>query len=89
MAWLSADMDTQEKSLVSTLWCVACRKYERQLTGRKNFFKAWIDGSSNHKTSNIIDHATSEQHKSGIHRDQARSRNELSSTMDPSIREQV
>ena len=35
MAWLRADMDTQEKSLVSTLWCVACRKYESQLTGRK------------------------------------------------------
>ena len=31
--------------------------------GMKNFSRAWITGSSNHKTSNILDHATSEQHR--------------------------
>jgi len=30
--------------------------------------KAWIDGSTNHKTSNIVDHATSDQHKTAMAR---------------------
>lgn len=102
--WLRADVDREDKSVVSTLWCVVCRKYESQLTGHKNFSRAWIDGSSNHKTSNITDHANSEQHKSAmmfLRRDQARSRNEsvttyspiarglLSAAMNPAVREQV
>ena len=29
----------------------------------KNFSKVWITSSSNHKTSNIIDHVNSEQHR--------------------------
>ena len=35
-----------------------------KIVGHKNFSRAWIDGSTNHKTSIIIDHAHSEQHKS-------------------------
>ena len=59
---------------------------------------------SNHKTSNITDHTSSEPHKVAIvyfRRDQARSRNEpvtsyspiarslLSSSMDPAVRERI
>jgi len=29
----------------------------------KNFSRAWIEGSTNHKTSNIVDHANSDQHR--------------------------
>ena len=54
---LRADMDDQDKSIVSTLWCVVCRKYETRTCRLKKFSRAWIDGSSNHKTSNITDHA--------------------------------
>ena len=104
LAWLRADRDTNDKSLVSTLWCAMCRKYESQISGQRNFSRAWIEGSVNHKTSNIIDHATSDQHKSAMtihHRDQARDRNEpitsyspiarglLSPAMDPVVRERV
>lgn len=104
MAWLRADMDEQDKSIVSKLWCVVCRKYETSICGLKNFSMAWIDGSSNHKTSNITDHANSDQHKSAmmhLRKDQAKSRNEpitsyshiarslLSSPMDPAVRERV
>ena len=28
MTWLRAEMDGQDKSLVSTLWCAICRQYE-------------------------------------------------------------
>ena len=102
MVWLCADMDDQDRSIVSTLWCVVCRKYETRMCGLKNFSRAWIDGSSNHKMSNVTDHANSEQHKSAmiyLHKDQAKSRNEpitsyspvarslLSAPMDQAVRE--
>ena len=72
------------------------------ICGHKNFTMAWIDGSSNHKTSNITDHANSESHKAAMmhfRKDQAKSRNEaitsyspiacsvLLSSMDPTVRE--
>ena len=103
-AWLRCDIDAHQKTLVSTLWCVVCRKYELKISGHKNFSKAWIGASTNHKTSNITDHATSDQHKSAMmhfRKDQAKSRNEpitsyspiarglLSSSMDSAVRERV
>ena len=72
MAWLRAEMDDQDKScckiaaIVSTLWCIVCRQYETRICGLKNVSRAWIDGSSNHKTSNITDHASSEPHKAAM-----------------------
>ena len=68
---LQSEMDDQGKSLVSTLWCVVCqqyetricRQYETRICGPKNFSRAWTNSSSNHKTSNINDHANSEPHK--------------------------
>ena len=60
LTWLRAEMDDQEKSLVSTLWCAVCGQYETRICGLKNFSRARISGSSNHKTSNITDHANSE-----------------------------
>jgi len=57
----TSEMDDQDKSLVSMLWCVVCWLYKT-----RNFSRAWIDGSSNHKTSNITDHTNSEPHKGGI-----------------------
>ena len=79
MACLRADMDEEDKSVVLTLWCVVCRKYEGRICGQKIFSKAWIDGSTNHKTSNITDHTCSEQHKSAMtlfRKDQAKSKHE-------------
>ena len=35
----------------------------RQKLQPKEFLKVWIDGSGNHRTSNVIYHATSSQHK--------------------------
>ena len=45
----------------------------------RNYSKAWINGSTNHRTSNIIDHANSEQHRAAInmlHRDEAKASNQ-------------
>ena len=105
LTWLRAEMDGQDKFLVSTLWCAVCRQYETRICGHKNFSRAWIDGSNNHKTSNISDHANSESHKAAMmyfRKDQAQSRNEpvtsyspiarsllSSASMDPAVRERV
>ena len=97
-------MDSENKFLVSTLWCVVCRQYEAKVCGHKSFSRVWIDGSSNHKTSNVTDHAKSEPHKAAMmcfKRDQAKNRNEpitsyspiaqslLSTSMDLTVRERV
>lgn len=66
--------------------------------------RAWIEGSTNQKTSNITDHANTEQHKSAMAllcRDQAKSKNKLvtsyspiaqsllSTELNPAVREQI
>ena len=66
LSWLRCDADSRDKSLVDILWCDVCRKHERHLTGLRNFSRVWIAGSNNHKTSNIIDHANSEQHRAAM-----------------------
>ena len=45
MGLLRAEMDDQDKSLVSMLWCVVCRQYENKICGIKNFSRVWIEGS--------------------------------------------
>ena len=66
LLWLRCTKDGTHKSLVSTLWCDVCRQYEAKITGMRNFSDAWITGSTNHKSSNIVDHAKSEQHVSSM-----------------------
>ena len=84
-----ADMDEEDRSIVSTLWCVICQKYEGRVCEQKNFSKAWIDGSTNHKTSNVTNHACSKQHKSAMalfRMDQAKSKHEPITTYSPIAR---
>ena len=66
MMWLRHTSDRSKRSLVDTIWCRACRQYKDKIIGMKNFSRVWINGSSNHKTSNIVDHATSDQHKAAM-----------------------
>lgn len=61
LSWLRCDMDMVSKDLVDVLWCNACRKHERSITGMKNFSRAWLEKPMNHKMSNIVDHTNSEQ----------------------------
>ena len=53
---------------MAQLWCQACRNHERSITGIKNFSRSWIVGSTNQKTSNLVDHAKSEQHRAAMSR---------------------
>ena len=57
--------------------CAVCTRFEASIRGLKNLSDAWISGSNNHRTSNIVDHAKSEQHKASMMRlraDQAKSK---------------
>ena len=89
LSWLRCDVCKEDKTVVEVLWCEACRKYEDGITGMKNFSKAWITGSSNQKTSNIVDHATSEQHRAAMVRvraDAARASNQPLTSYSPIAR---
>ena len=55
--WLRCTKDDNDRSLVSTLWCDVCRQHEARITGMSNFSASWITGSTNHRTSSIVDHA--------------------------------
>ena len=89
ITWLRCKVDQHNKLLVSTLWCDVCRKYKQRIFGLKNFSRAWIDGSSNHKISSIVDHANSDQHKAAMMRlcvDQAKGRNDPVTAYSPIAR---
>ena len=63
LTWLKYDVDNQDETLIKVLQCSACMKFDSCIHGMKNYSSAWNTGSTNHRASNIIDHAASEQHK--------------------------
>ena len=103
MSWLRCSMDSTDKTLVSTLWCAVRKQYESQLESLKNFSRACIDNSTNQKTSNIIDHASSDQHKTAMAwlcKERAQSAklpvavyapiaHSLQSTLDPAVKDKL
>lgn len=66
LSWLRCKKDPGDRSLVLELFCNVCRQYESKINGMRNYSAAWVNGSSNHKTSNILDHAKSEQHATAM-----------------------
>lgn len=86
LLWLCCDVSEEDKTVVEMLWCEMCKKHEDGITGMKNFCRVWISGSSNQKTSNIINHATSEQYHavmSQVRADAARASNLLLTSYSP------
>ena len=86
LTWLNCD---QHKGEVTNLWCSVCREYKSRICGMKNFSEAWITGSENQRSSNVLDHASSEQHKSAMsqHRTaQAKSSNQPITSFAPIAR---
>ena len=98
MGWLRAEMDDQDKSLVSTLWCVVCWQYENKLCGIKTSqwygsrVQATIKQATSLTTLKVSHTKTAMMY---FRKDQAKGRNEpitsyspiahslLSSSMDP------
>ena len=65
LTWLRCELD-RDRVHVASLFCAACRKYERYVCSLKNFSSSWIEGSTNLKLSNMLDHARSEVHKAAM-----------------------
>lgn len=87
LTWLRCETEGLTRA-VTLLWCDVCRMYERKICGQKNFSRIWIEGSSNHTTSNVLDHAKSSQHKVAMEClkfDQAKERNQPLATFAPII----
>jgi len=63
LLWLKSEIDKTDKNLVAHLHCSACREFQSKICSMKNYSSMWINGSDNQRTSNLLDHATSEQHK--------------------------
>ncbi len=51
LTWLHCKTDDLFPSLVDTLTCSVCQKFESHIQNLKNFSVAWITGSSNHRAS--------------------------------------
>ncbi len=62
LLWLRYDVDKADRSLVDTLYCEVCRTYKDKIRFIRNFSGVWVTGSTNHKSSNIVDHGNSAQH---------------------------
>ena len=89
LLWLRCNKDGTNRSVVETLWCDVCRRFEDRIRGMCNFSPAWLAGSTNHKTSNVLDHAKSEQHVASMARLQeqhARARDLPTSSYAPIVR---
>ena len=66
LAWLWCETEKIDKSTVTALWCEMYRRYESKITSQRNFSRVWIEGSTNHRTSNVVDHVTSCQHSAAM-----------------------
>ena len=86
LTWLKCDRDERCRDRVRSLWCSVCKEYQQRISSMKNYSDAWITGSQNQRTSNLLDHVRSEQHKAAMLRHraaQARATNEPVSSYSP------
>lgn len=49
-------------NVVTQLKCKVCKKYKKRITGCRNFSDKWVVGANSVKTSNVREHAMSDQH---------------------------
>ena len=63
VSWLDCDSEIESgKTLVKRLKCSVCTRFRSRIMHRRNFSDRWIVGADSVRTSNIRDHAHSEQH---------------------------
>ena len=63
--WLAYER-AEDRNQVRSLVCSICRKFESKLRGIKHFSRAFVDGSTNLKTSSFKDHASSTMHSRAL-----------------------
>ena len=59
-------MDKADRNLVALLWCSVCRNYQDKICSMKNYSSAWVTGTENQRTSNVLDHVACDQHKAAM-----------------------
>ena len=63
MTWLDCETENEAGVKVMTsLKCRMCSKYKDNIMGRKNFNEKWNTGADLVRTTNLRDHAKSDQH---------------------------
>ena len=62
--------------LAGTLWCHVCREYKHKICSMKNYSDAWISGSTNQRTTIVLEHAASDQHKAAMTCSRTKANNE-------------
>ena len=66
LSWWRFDTDKVDRNLVALLWCLACRDYQDKICSMKNYLSAWITGTENQRTSNVLDHVACNQHMAAM-----------------------
>ena len=54
-------MEAGEK-IVTKLRCHMCTKHQHSIEERKNYSEKWVTGAESVRTTNVTDHAKSDQH---------------------------
>jgi len=87
VTWLGCETEMAGgKRWVKRLNCTICKKYKEWISGRRDYSEWWISGAESLRTSNISDHAHSNQHQhatSLLQREKAAVRGESASSFAP------
>ena len=89
LSWLRCNMDKADRNLVALLWCSVCRNYQEKICSIKNYSSAWVTGTDNQRTSNVLEHVVYNQHKaamSHLHTAQAKASSEPVTSYAPIVR---
>ena len=63
LSWHDSETSWHNREkVVEKLKCKVCTKYKERIISRRNFSNKWIEGVDSVRTTNLIDHAKSEQH---------------------------
>ena len=60
--WLTYDTSKSDRTIVTSLKCSVCIRFEQKLRGQRNFNAAFIVGSTNLISSSFKDHAATDMH---------------------------
>ena len=62
-SWLDCEVNNEGgKRVVAKLRCKVCLKFKAKITGRRNYSDKWVIGADSVRSSNIKDHARTDQH---------------------------
>ena len=65
--WLSYNRAPGDREHACRLRCTVCTRFRDKIKHTRNFCLAFIDGSSNFRTSSFKDHAKTEMHRIAMH----------------------